>query len=1212
MQTVTLARDPLDFASWVTVEVEDVREYLKKELGTWPSTARIYAENVSEENDVTPRSEADVEKLPFYERLYVVLYPEGPVAIIAAVVGVIALAAAAFLLTPKTPTPTIRNTSQSSPNNELSERENRPRPNGRIPDIYGTVRATPDLLSSYKVFESHRELEIAYMCVGRGEYEIEDVRDGDTPLSAIAGASAEFYGPETSPNSGAAFLTIGSSIDDPVLTARRLNEVNGQVLAPEEAADFIGRQDVRMVSPNLIQTSNLAADFSELFPPASTLTVIDGEVTGTVGSALVNVSAAGYADPDGTLHFLGYDPSADFSIGDRLLLSNVVFEAFVEVVAYADDLRFEWPNIIRRRGSMTEFSVNAELTVTGTYSTLDFAGTYTISRVRDSVLELYQPSDVNGDWSVLSTLPNDRTPYVSGSISAPSDGRRLSLDLNGIYEITAVDSTSITLDGTDSGDWASIAAFPGGSTPPRTLRLRAYSDYEDLDLSGDYTVSSSTASEVVLSSPEGVNADWSSLEDLSGDATPFFSPRLRVDSPTWIGPFVVDDPDMEFLLVNLVALNGLYKDDGRQRYAANVEIEFGVTPIDQNFDPTGPEEYFQVTVEGTSTNTDTRAATGRLEPSFGGRCQIRARRITPKDTTFQGQVMDEVKWRDCYSMTPVPQDHFGNVTTVHSRTYATDGALALKERKLNCLATRKLPEYEGEGVFGDLVATRSAADIICALCLDPHVGARSSAEVDFDQIYATIDEVVSYFGSEEAAEFCYTFDSDNLSFEETLATVADAVFCTAYRQGSVIRLRFEKRTDDSILLFNHRNKLPGSETRTVRFGNVDEYDGVELEWVDPLDDSVVTFYIPEDKSAVNPKTIESVGIRNFAQASWQAWRAWRKILHQNLTSEFDATAEAAIVISRDRVLVADNTRPDTMDGEVVAQEGLEITLSQPVVLDPEEDYWIFLQNPDGSVYSRAITAGSDDRKVVFGSAPASTLVLEREKFVRTTYTIVRADDPRRDAMLISEVSPKDAFTHSVKAVNYDSRYYLHDQLGLWLPFRGSYDDFSAWRRSGETSGSAIGFAEDSERGEVLEIGGSVSHYVLDGTWGTGSYTKAAWVKRITSSVSNVEIFSVTSGSQENFRLIASGFFSIAHNGTGLSSAWTPSLDVWHHYVAAYEASTGQMKMYIDGELIRDATAAARVDSQLAVGNVRCRISDLMYFSRALDDREVLALYLEQV
>jgi hypothetical protein len=116
---------------------------------------------------------------------------------------------------------------------------------------------------------------------------------------------------------------------------------------------------------------------------------------------------------------------------------------------------------------------------------------------------------------------------------------------------------------------------------------------------------------------------------------------------------------------------------------------------------------------------------------------------------------------------------------------------------------------------------------------------------------------------------------------------------------------------------------------------------------------------------------------------------------------------------------------------VLAQNGLELTLSQPVdigaELSPAPSYSIFLQLYDGSVESIPISAGSTDRKVILSEAPSLPLVLDEAKYARTTYMIVSEEEEDRAAFLVQEKDAKKGGIYGIKAVNYDDRYYAHDQ-----------------------------------------------------------------------------------------------------------------------------------------------------------------------------------------
>lgn len=325
MQTVYLIENPLEPKTWERLETEDVRALLVDRFLEWPATARIYEGLlVGEDHDITPMTEADVDRLNDYPEVTVIIYPAGPVAVITAIVVAVAAAVAVAFMMPTVPD--LRNTQTTSPNNSLAERSNRPRPNARIPDIFGTLRAVPDLISvPYRVYENHRELEISYMCIGRGAYDVSDVRDGDTLISDIAGASIAVYGPDTSPNNLADVpqLLIGTDISDPLFNVTRLSEVNGQEMkAPNDGA-VRADQEIRFADGGIVKASGGGIDFTQYFAVDDVIEIGKATDDGTVstGSAVFAQATAEL----GGLTFVGYNPSADFSVGQHVSLIGAVY-----------------------------------------------------------------------------------------------------------------------------------------------------------------------------------------------------------------------------------------------------------------------------------------------------------------------------------------------------------------------------------------------------------------------------------------------------------------------------------------------------------------------------------------------------------------------------------------------------------------------------------------------------------------------------------------------------------------------------------------------------------------------------------------------------------------------------------------------------------------------------------------------------------------------
>jgi hypothetical protein len=325
MQNVTLIQNPLDPASWERdLQVEDVREFLIERLGSWPSSARIYDGPPAIDRDVTPANDDEVEALVDFEDLTVVVYPGDPITAVIAIGAVLLGVAAAMFLRPSVPS--LDNRQAASPNNGLSTRTNKPRPLGRIPDIFGEVRSTPDLIAQpYRVYENHREVEIAYMCVGRGSYDIEDIRDGDTLIQNIEGASAEVWGPYSSPNDGTPRqVLVGSPIGDPVFDVVRLNEVNGQVMRADNDTAVRARSEIRFRDGGIVEASGGRIDFTEYFQPGDFIDI--GRASDPGGVTGFEAVQAAVIAGGGGFDFPTFDPTTRFAVGQFVSVTGAVWQ----------------------------------------------------------------------------------------------------------------------------------------------------------------------------------------------------------------------------------------------------------------------------------------------------------------------------------------------------------------------------------------------------------------------------------------------------------------------------------------------------------------------------------------------------------------------------------------------------------------------------------------------------------------------------------------------------------------------------------------------------------------------------------------------------------------------------------------------------------------------------------------------------------------------
>lgn len=228
----------------------------------------IYRDAIGEDNRVTD----DFEALKQPGNYHVVESPGG-----GAIDGVLKVFTAVLnpilkLLMPsqKVSTPSLDNSQAASPNNSLTDRNNKPRPYERTYDICGTVQSIPsDLMTVYRLYNnSGTVIEYGYYDVGRDYLDtpVSGITDGDTLLADITGSSAAVYAPFTSPNSGHAPQTlVGDAITEKLYITSASNEIDGQTLrAPNDLVTKVGSTTIASLSGTIGKlTDNTAPEFSE-------------------------------------------------------------------------------------------------------------------------------------------------------------------------------------------------------------------------------------------------------------------------------------------------------------------------------------------------------------------------------------------------------------------------------------------------------------------------------------------------------------------------------------------------------------------------------------------------------------------------------------------------------------------------------------------------------------------------------------------------------------------------------------------------------------------------------------------------------------------------------------------------------------------------------------------------------------------------------------
>lgn len=178
MIKIIYKQDPLSEEKTIE-QAQTIGQWLTSKYEHMPEHVRIFhnpsdMENaeISIANEVTPKNAHDLKQLDFLPGTFIVIEnPKGvdPITIAwAVVISLVVGVAVAFLMPAPSVVQTNQNNNQSSSaNNELSNRENKTRVNGRIADIYGAAHDTPDLIAvPYKVYENNVEVEHLVGCIG--------------------------------------------------------------------------------------------------------------------------------------------------------------------------------------------------------------------------------------------------------------------------------------------------------------------------------------------------------------------------------------------------------------------------------------------------------------------------------------------------------------------------------------------------------------------------------------------------------------------------------------------------------------------------------------------------------------------------------------------------------------------------------------------------------------------------------------------------------------------------------------------------------------------------------------------------------------------------------------------------------------------------------------------------------------------------------------
>ena len=937
--------NPLDATESVT------REY-KCLLTEWLAireqypTARLYKDAICAQNDVTPKTKEQAWALKDASGLYQVVCHAGDPGTIMIAAAILSVATAVYTYMNMPKPPKDLGGVNGSTNNSLAQRQNQHRVGGRVPDIYGIVKSILDLIAPvYRYYRNNIQVEECLLCIGTGYFDIKqaDIKEGETPVNTIEGASLSVYEPNQSLLSPTPQIKIGEAFDAVPLVTKQVSSIDGKqtLLSPNTNRLLFNKITV---NSNVISFGeSVRTEYKQSWDATSE----------TFKVSLANMPV---------------DPVQYFNTGEKIIIDGLQFGA-------AQD---------------ETISGNTDVDMTGVLiisSKKDIALVNNFKKIRVSSLLVNDPAkgqiDLAGEFAVSNITKSGSADAWFYEVTL-ADGFK---DVNSNYLLMTNNAVSV------------ISGVLTDNT-------------SNIDLDGTYTIANIADRKITLVDPASINTNWNRLGELTAQQISDFSNKaisIAGTKDNYVGWYYAGNKDSIGMMLNFVAQNGIYQGDKAKQVAIRVEYQMVVDGV-----PTGEIYKHGEVMQGVANNRNSIGLTINKRLPHAGQFRFRVKR--DNDNGNAADLIDDVTFESAYSYYESTKTAYPLDTVVRLRRLAIGSGTNASE--LNMIVARKI------NTANDFVATSNFADIVASMATDPYIGRMQANEVDTAALKAVSNEVVNYFGTDKAAEFNYTFDDTNASYQEMVAFVAEAVFCNARRENGQHYFAFERQTANSLLLFNHRNMKPESLTVSEAFGIKDNYDGVELKWRNPDDNYAEAVIKLPDSLRTNYKTIETRGVTNYAQAWFIANRTWNKLKYGRKAIEFGAYGEADLVTRMDRIAVVDSTVPILCAGEIEAQNNLVLSLDYPLPSLDLTGLTIHLQLKNGVVDVIDIASIIDEYTVQLARIPMQPLVVNG--VTHTTFAITKSNSSGFDAYLVEEKSASSMFESSITATKYDDRYYQND------------------------------------------------------------------------------------------------------------------------------------------------------------------------------------------
>ena len=498
----------------------------------------------------------------------------------------------------------------------------------------------------------------------------------------------------------------------------------------------------------------------------------------------------------------------------------------------------------------------------------------------------------------------------------------------------------------------------------------------------------------------------------------------------YLGPFVANASGTQanVLAVDFVMPRGLYYYDGSNPNPGTVSVSLGIEarPINDAGSPIGSWSVLETPTISAATTTPQRYS--YRYPVTAGRYEVRAYRSDVKQTS--GQYGHEAAWAGLRAYLPETAD-YGEVTLIALRMRASNNLSQQASRKINVIATRKVPVWNGTA-WSVPVASTSIAWAIADACRDSVYGAGlPDSMIDLSGLL-TLDATWTARGD----QFNGRFDN-SMVFWEVMTKIAQAGRAKAFMQGGLVRVARDEHQSIPVAMFTTRNIARGSFSVSYMMPTEETADVVEVSYFDSdvWTNRRVQAALPGSASA-KPAKIDLFGVTDRDQAYREGlYHAATNYYRRKLIS-FATEMEGYIPALGDLIAISHDMPQWGQTSEATAWNAgtKTLTLSEPMTWGVGTHY-VGIRTLAGALEGPyAVTAGATAYEVVLAVTPTTTPYVG-SAYERTHVTFGWGETWRQLARVVS-VRPRSLTQIEIVAVNEDESVHTADE-GVTAPAANS-------------------------------------------------------------------------------------------------------------------------------------------------------------------------------